>query len=553
MSDYFGNTSKGIFDLSDDYQEGIKPHIWCFLVAFAIITICSGSSFLYAFNLWDEANSSFTVGKSIFRGLVPYRDLFDQKGILVYFIYGISSLISATSFRGVFVMEIIAAFFSMLAVLKIYQLFLEPRTFPYILTPITGAIIYSSANFRMGGSAEEFLFPFILWGLYLSVRHFRLSYSKSMDYKTVFIGGLLAGCVFNIKYNALGLFFGWIVMIFLADIIGERNIVKAVISCFIFLGGMIVAIIPWMIYFGIHGAIDDWLYVYIYKNAFEYARQIAFVDRFKGVWGIFIEHCGDNKPVFILVTLGVVYFIASTISTAAYEDRNSLVKRNRLFVEVTVIETINLGVLLCLLFLGIFLGGIDLPHYSFPINGFVLFGFIPFCYIIEKFLKGRIEKNTHGRNYEGGILEASLAFALSLVFFAISVIMSWLLCVNVKSMGISQDELWIYRFKDYIESSDVENPRLIQEFSYDEGLYTVLDIEPMCYYFRMHTQNMQEALDNQVKYLQSGEADFVVTCDVEAEGIEDRYDLVLDTPCRVDNVDHTYYLYQRNGNPAQEQ
>ena len=40
--------------------------------------ICTRSSLLYVFNLWDDANSYFTVGKCIFRGFVPYRDLFDQ-------------------------------------------------------------------------------------------------------------------------------------------------------------------------------------------------------------------------------------------------------------------------------------------------------------------------------------------------------------------------------------------------------------------------------------------------------------------------------------------
>ena len=109
--DLFANTVKAQFNVEEETFGGrfLKPFCWSALCAVIIMTICSRSSFLYVFNLCDDANSYFTMGKSMFRGFVPYRDLFDQKGILLYFIYGLSSLMSATTFRGVFVMEIIAA------------------------------------------------------------------------------------------------------------------------------------------------------------------------------------------------------------------------------------------------------------------------------------------------------------------------------------------------------------------------------------------------------------------------------------------------------------
>ena len=427
MSDYFGNTKKGIFDLSDDYQEGVKPFIWCFVVALAVITICSGSSFLYVFIPLNDTKDSFSVGKSIFGELVPYRDMYAQKGIMLYFIYGLASLISIGTFRGVFVMEILAAFFSMLAILKTYQLFLEPRSFPYILTPITGAVIYSAFNFSWGGSAEEFVFPFTMWGVYLSLRYFKSSYPDSMDYKTVLLTGILAGCVLNIRINPLVFFLGWMLMVFIADIIGERNVTKAVISCFVFLGGVITATIPWFIYLGVNHAIDDWFRMYFYKSVFEPLQRSSIGERMAVIGGVITDNCMSNKVIFIFVALGIVYFIASGISSLLYEDRNSLVKRNRVFVDVSVIELVNILVLFVFLGFGLFIGGADPDLSTFPINGFVMFGFIPFCYIIEKFLKSRIERNTHGRNYDGAILEASLAFAISIVSFLVSIVVAWLI------------------------------------------------------------------------------------------------------------------------------
>ena len=547
MSELFGGTRKGKYDLNDDYHEvGFKPIMWCVLSAFVIITICSKSSFLYVFNVWDDANSYFTVGKCIFRGFVPYRDLFDQKGIMLYFIYGLASLISRTTFMGVYIMEIIAACFTLKAILKIYQLFLEPSSFPYILTPLTGAVIYSSINFYWGGSAEEFLFPFIMWGMYFSLRFFRKQYPEAMDYGTVLKAGILAGCVLNIKFNSLGFFIAWMAMVFFADIIGERQIGKAIISCAIFLGGMLVATLPWIIYFGVHGAIGDWLHVYIYKNVFEYSQKLSIGQRFAALYSIMKDHALNNRVVYILIFIGIVYFIASTISSNIYEDRYSIARRDRFFLEMSVMELVNLGALFALLVLVIFIGGVSLPYYSFPINGFVVFGFIPFCYIIEKFLKRNIEKNTHGRSYNGSIMDSAVTLALSAMAFFAAIVTAWFTSVNVKFMNVKADELWLFKFRDYIEASGVQDPGLIVEFTFDVGLYTVLDIEPICYYFQTQTLNMEEVLDYQKQYLRDGSADFIVTCDVPQEGGGDLYDQVLEERCQFYDFDHTYILYQRN-------
>lgn len=512
------------------------PVLWSLLSALAIITVCSRSSFLYAFNLWDDANSYFTVGKCIFRGFVPYRDLFDQKGPMLYFIYGFASLISSTTFIGVYVAEVVAACMSLLAVYRIYRLFLKTEIMPYIAVPLTGAVIYSSWNFWWGGSAEEFLFPFIMWGMYLTLHHFRNRYPEPMDYKTVLIGGLLAGCVFNIKFSSLGFFFGWMAYVFFADIIGGRVVKKAIISCFVFLGGMGVATIPWIIYFGANGAIYDWLHVYIYKNVFEYSKKLPMSERVAVIYDILKNHVLNNELVYLFIFIGVIYYIVAAVATAIEGKKTDHVSKEtgtgRWIVTVTIPELLNLGMLFFFLIFVLFIGAVSLPYYSFPVNGFVLFGFIPFCYIIE----GLISKKA------GNILVVA-----SLV---LSFVISWLMSVNVRSMYLRPEDMFVYKFRDYIRETGVEDPGIIVQFTFDVGLYTVLDEEPICYYFQTQTLNMDEVLEYQEQYLYSGEADFVVTCDHEAEGIDDRYDLVMEEPLQFAYFDHIYRLYQRNSNPA---
>ena len=83
--------------------------IFLILAASLTITFVSTSSPLYPFNPWDDVNVFFTLGRGIKHGLVPYKDIFDHKGPLLYFIYFLAVLISEKSFVGVWLIECIAA------------------------------------------------------------------------------------------------------------------------------------------------------------------------------------------------------------------------------------------------------------------------------------------------------------------------------------------------------------------------------------------------------------------------------------------------------------
>ena len=142
--DVFSYINLNKYDRPDDRSDRFPAWIVGFLTAFIVITICSRSSFLYTFNLWDDANSYFTMGKCMFRGFVPYRDLFDQKGIFLYTIYGIASLISSTTFLGVYIFEVLAATFVCVGLLRIIQLFLRSDVVPFFMMPFAALAIYTS-------------------------------------------------------------------------------------------------------------------------------------------------------------------------------------------------------------------------------------------------------------------------------------------------------------------------------------------------------------------------------------------------------------------------
>jgi hypothetical protein len=81
----------------------ITATIYIVMLSFLLMMICTRSSFLYPMNNWDDVNSYFTMGKGMMNGLVIYRDLYEQKGPYLYFLYGLAYLISHRTFAGVFI------------------------------------------------------------------------------------------------------------------------------------------------------------------------------------------------------------------------------------------------------------------------------------------------------------------------------------------------------------------------------------------------------------------------------------------------------------------
>ena len=77
----------------------------CAVLAALILLLTSQSSPLYPINLWGDANCLFTVGRVMKDGGVLYRDIYEQKGPLLYLIHALAACLSDTSFWGVYIMD----------------------------------------------------------------------------------------------------------------------------------------------------------------------------------------------------------------------------------------------------------------------------------------------------------------------------------------------------------------------------------------------------------------------------------------------------------------
>ena len=115
--------------------------VWSMLLSAVFIGLASKSSPLYPMNDWVDVHCFFTMGRSIWDGLVPYRDLYEQKGPVLYFLYALAALISSRSFIGVFLIEVLCYSMFLYFSGRIAQLYLTNQWLIYgiamVLLPVS--------------------------------------------------------------------------------------------------------------------------------------------------------------------------------------------------------------------------------------------------------------------------------------------------------------------------------------------------------------------------------------------------------------------------------
>ncbi|MCR5558031.1 MAG: hypothetical protein K6F75_10790 [Butyrivibrio sp.] len=487
-----------------------------FIISAALfLMLATRSSFLYVFNNWDDVNSYFSVGKSLFNGKVPYRDVFDQKGMYLYFIYGLAYLVSHTSFIGVYIVEVIVGSLDIIGFYKILKLYVSDRI-AAVLAPLSFVVMIVSQSFWWGGAAEELCLPLYIFGLYLIIRYFLKDYeSGSMGFKQVFLGGIFAGVVANIKFTGLGFFFAWMMVVFFAFLV-HREFVRGIKACFVFLFGMFVPFIPWIIYFAVNRSLYDWYWGYVYINVFLYPNTAD--------GGLYDFIYSEAKILYWLILDNLIFFVP-VIAGLFY---SIFARGQKLFSRFVVV------ILFGFTFLGIFAGGRTIPYYSLPLGVFAVFGFALLGKILDKLFKDVIDKK-------------SFFIPAYLVCSILGILMTALLSMNVSFMSQKKEDFFLFRFRD--EVLEKENPTLLNIGCLDAGLYTLTDIVPSCRWFQTQTLDVPKKEDNpyyeQERYIKEALTDFVIARDSYPAGIKKNYELIDQADYSYSGYDFTYYLFRK--------
>ncbi len=496
-----------------------------FLYAFFIMLFFTQSSPFFALNNWDDANAFFTVGKGMALGLIPYKDLFEQKGPLLYAIYELGYLISHTNFFGVYLLESMAMFFDLLLAFKIAKFYLNwlPAALVSLFFPI---LILNQSAFYFGGSAEEFAIPFLILFLYLILRHFKLFHGKPFSKRFYIVSGLIIGCMLWIKFTFLGGCIGFYIALFII-LAGQRKWRELAKAAFYTLIGLVLSSVPWLIYFGVNHALNDLFAVYFKFNLSTYSSQLTIPDKLINSALAIGATLNKNVESKIMFLIGMADFLLTW-------------KYFRSRAEKWMLFSIAVG-----LILGVYIGGREYVYYFLIVTPLTLFGLIAVGMFLQK-SKRLIPHDTSGKGKW-----------MTIIFFAIVTIY---LCfgynTNIQSSRFIVKKMPVQKqFAAIIDRQ--KNPTLLNYGFLDGGFYLAAHIEPDVRYFEK--QNIDhtlypENMNAQNQYVREGKTQFVVVrsdmhlnpAHIRIPDIHNLYHVVAKQIQILNGRPSLYLLFQKN-------
>lgn len=473
--------------------------LFCLVISAAFLAIGSRSSPLYPTNDWVDANAFLTMGTGMMHGLVPYRDLFEQKGPLLYFLHGLASLVSSRSFFGVYLLETIS-FTAFLAIAgkwimtsfsaeetALGERRATSQTALMALQILLAFVIINAYAFALGDSAEELCLPLFAGGLYLLMRRFRDggggpdSIAGRAGMGGVFVAGILAGCVLWIKFSLLGFWLGWILAVLL-QLAFHRRFRQVFVASVVFLGGMLAASLPWLLYFGFHGALGDLVSGYFLTNILTYPNEYPLLFRPFIVVGLVVFNASQNLLLVLLIIAGLIHLF--------HEIRTGRVGK------VPVLR----AMLLCLgiLAVGVYGGARSYLYYFLAFAPFAIPGSIQLLPLLERlilrFPLRRVGKQT-------------AAVLTILVLLGVS----YLYNPNTYAMTVRQEDRAQAKFARIICSTP--DPSLLNYGYLDHGFYHAAGLLPEVRFFEQQNltyENFPLNKDEQNRYIRERLVTFVV-------------------------------------------
>ena len=466
------------------YRPTLAAWLVCVLFAALVLVFCTGTSPLYNGHDWTDPNTYLTVGRGLLRGTVPYRDLFDHKGPLLYFIFALGALLHPTGFFGVFFLQVISLGTALFFFYGLGLMLLKSAPRAAVCAAVLPFFVLTAGIYYLpdlldygGGSAEEFCLPLLAAALWLSARcELRGSWGK----RPMLAMGVLAGCVALIKFNLVLFWVGLLLPVFLRFLV-RRQWKEFLTSALWGALGVGIALAPYLLYALATGSLDDFFRVYIRFNS-TYAAVPA-------------------SPAVL----------ARELLTRA---RNTLVSHHILAAALVLLP---LGLLLLyrapavwrlslLLAFGalsfaLFCGRV-IPYNMIPLLPAAFFGAAGLVGLLPReLLRGRWKRPA----------AALLSGALCLALGAAAVGNNQML--GHKDFAWSGTPTCQEEIAALIRSGPYEEPTLLEAGMLNRGFYNELGLTPTVYYFYMPNilyAQYPDILDSQLTYIQNAVTDYVV-------------------------------------------
>lgn len=236
-----------------------------FILAATLMVLYFSASTSPLYPNYKARDSSFflVMGKEWLGGLIPYKDIWDQKGPAIFLVNLLGFMLTGNKY-GVLIIQIIFAVVSEVFIYKTFRRVMGETL--SVLGACFGTIVFG-CNYNYGNLLEEYINPFLIICLYFITGWIHDKTKEKPEHNPLYacFYGLTFGlCVMSRVTNSIAvcIAFFFIVIYLLANK-AWMNLLQNAIT---FILGAAMAIVPFMIYFAIKGCSYDFWYGTIIFN-----------------------------------------------------------------------------------------------------------------------------------------------------------------------------------------------------------------------------------------------------------------------------------------------
>ena len=248
------------------------------LAAAFLLRFSYSTSFLWPGYCGYDSAIFQTIGKYWAEGSVPYRDLFDHKGPLIFFIDMIGYLLWGRA--GILVPQTISLAAALFFLYKLGRVYL-PR--PGAAGAALAALVYLARTFDEGNMTEEYALPFIAASLWLAARwceEQKRDPAAPHPWRYAAVYGLSFGAILLLRVTS-AVSIGSFVLVIALYTLARKQWVTLAKNAAAFLGGFAGITAPFCLYFALQGALGKMVYGTIGYNLL-YATEFSLTEYYGG-------------------------------------------------------------------------------------------------------------------------------------------------------------------------------------------------------------------------------------------------------------------------------
>lgn len=230
------------------------------------------------------------MGRAITQGMVPYRDYFDLKGPVFFFIEAIGQAFIRGR-NGIFLIECVAAAVSCVFIWKTCLLYVR-RWQACIILLLTALV--AMGPFWGGNTCEEYMLPFNYVCIYLTMKYLKYGYYDEYS-EPALVFGLSFGIMLLSKVTTCAPMAACGVTVLIVLIRAKlARLIPGILGYFAL--GFAIIFVPVCVYFALNGAFNDFIYA---AFIFAYKRGTDYYEKFSYDWEVKMIIC----YICFLVTL----------------------------------------------------------------------------------------------------------------------------------------------------------------------------------------------------------------------------------------------------------